>query len=260
MWAAVLIVATTLFVVAPAERAAAAGPVRGLQFNFCGAMCNYGVIDKPGSDNDVVEDIYNRILALRPHVVALNEACSAQITRLKNMLQASPWPMDGVFRPQRHDNRCRKGTGFGDAVLSSGGVGGVETLWLPNGEENRAVLCIRTTAGGPVLLCVLHLVTDDPLKGRQLAAATAAANRRAATGAVILGGDFNVGPWRMGGLTDPAQGGRFIDVDPEAALTRGKQKIDYLLFSRAHFINPSGGPARSAYSDHQALSGQATRR
>ena len=38
------------------------------------------------------------------------------------------------------------------------------------------------------------------------------------------------------------------------------RKIDYILFSRGHFANPSGGPEWSKYSDHRALLGQATRR
>ena len=39
----------------------------------------------------------------------------------------------------------------------------------------------------------------------------------------------------------------------------GESKIDYILFSRAHFSNPSGGPVRSKYSDHKVLQGSATR-
>ena len=41
--------------------------------------------------------------------------------------------------------------------------------------------------------------------------------------------------------------------------TRG-QKIDYVLFDKGHFTGPSGEPAGSKFSDHDALLGQATRR
>jgi endonuclease/exonuclease/phosphatase family metal-dependent hydrolase len=188
--------------------------------------------------------------------------CAAQFSRLKSLLGGGAWRMSGVFRPQRHDPRCRGG--FGDAVLTAGAVGRTEVLPLPNGSEHRAVLCLRTSAGGPVLACTLHLVTgragkEGPaLKQRQLSAAARALNQRALGGAVIVGGDFNVLPGQMGTLLDASRGGRFFDVDPEKAGTHGK-KIDYVLFSRAHFTNPSGGPQGSRYSDHRALIGQATR-
>jgi hypothetical protein len=63
----------------------------------------------------------------------------------------------------------------------------------------------------------------------------------------------------MGALLDPGKGGRFFDVDPQRSGTRGN-KIDYVLFSRGEFANPSGGPVGSRFSDHDALVGQASRR
>jgi hypothetical protein len=242
----------------PAE---AAGPVRVMHFNICGAICNRGVVDTPGGGNDVVEDVRVRILAARPAIVTLNEVCIGQFNRLKGLLAAGGWTMRGAFRPQRQDNRCKGGTGFGDAVFTAASVAGQQVLQLPDSNgENRAVLCIRTTAGGgPVLACVLHLVTKNPLKARQLAAAAWAANGAAGRGAVVLGGDFNTPPGGMRALLDPAQGGRFLDVDPQSAPTRGN-KIDYVLFSRAHFTSPSGGPQGSKFSDHDVLLGQAVRR
>jgi endonuclease/exonuclease/phosphatase family metal-dependent hydrolase len=245
-----------------APPATAAGPVRVMQFNICAADCNRGVFDKVGGGNDVVEDVRARILTFRPAIVALNEVCVAQFNRLKSLLDGGTWRMNGVFRAQRNEGRCKGGAGFGDAVFSAAGIAGQKVLALPNAgsSEHRAVLCARTSAGGgPVLACVLHLVTRDPLKGRQLAAAARAANAEAGQGAVILGGDFNVTPGRMGSLLDAGKGGRFFDVDPQLASTRGG-KIDYVLFSRAHFTGPSGGPQGSKYSDHDALIGQATRR
>ncbi len=120
-------------------------------------------------------------------------------------------------------------------------------LPLPNpkgGPEHRAILCIHTTvAGGPVLACTLHTVTKNPMRGRQVAAAAKAFNREASQGAVIVGGDFNVTPSGMGAHL--GKGGRFFDIDPQKADTRG-QKIDYVLFSRNHFSNPWGGPETRA--------------
>lgn len=261
---AVTLVVAGGYVIAP-PAAEAAGSVRVMQYNFCGAICNVGVVAKAGANNDVVEDIRNRIVAFRPHIVTLNEACDGQVDRLKTLLQNSAWPMGGVFRAQRSDGRCHGGSrGFGDAVLTAGPVGAREVLDLPDrGKEDRAILCLNTAAGGPVLACALHLVTGKGEPGTdelslQLAAAARMLNRKADSRAVITGGDFNVPPSRMGALIDGSRGGRFFDIDPEKAGTRGN-KIDYVLFSRRHFSGPAGGPVTSRYSDHKVLLGSATR-
>ncbi len=236
-----------------------------MDFNFCGAICNKGVVARAGGNNDVVEDIRNRIVAFHPHLVMLQEACQGQVDRLKNLLQGSAWPMDGVFRAQRSDGRCKGGgKGFGDAVLTAGHVGRQEVLDLPDrGGENRAILCLNTDALGPVLACALHLVTGKGGAGKseltqQLDSAATMLNGRAGSGAVIAGGDFNLSPDRMGALLDSSTGGQFFDIDPQKAGTRGN-KIDYVLFSRNHFSNPSGDPVKSKYSDHKVLQGSATR-
>jgi endonuclease/exonuclease/phosphatase family protein len=246
---------------AKANPAAAAGPARVMHFNICGAICNHGVIDKSGGGNDVVDDVRNRIVGLRPAIVTLNEVCIGQFNRLRSLLGGGAWRMTGTFRAQRDDDRCRDGDGFGDAVFSAGGLAGRKVLPLPNpkGSEHRAVLCVHTrVAGGPALACVLHTVTDNPMKARQVAAAARGLNREAGRGAVIVGGDFNTTPSGMGALLQPRRGGRFFDIDPQKAGTRGN-KIDYVLFSRSHFSGPSGGPHNSPHSDHHALVGSATR-
>ena len=264
IFSAVTLVVASGLVIAP-RPAEAAGSVRVMSYNFCGAICNHGVVAKPGANNDVVEDIRNRVLAVRPHLLMLQEACDGQVDRLKSLLQGSAWPMGGVFRAQRADGRCKGGSrGFGDAVLTAGRVGAREVLDLPDrGKENRAILCLNTDAQGPVLACALHLVTGKGPAGktelsRQLGAAARMLNGKAGSRAVIAGGDFNVPPGRMGALIDSGRGGRFFDVDPEKAGTRGN-KIDYILFSRSHFSGPSGGPVSSRYSDHKVLLGSATR-
>jgi endonuclease/exonuclease/phosphatase family metal-dependent hydrolase len=265
---AVLAVGMTAFLLGTgystgAAPAAAAETVRVMQFNFCGTICNKGVVAKAGNNDDVVDDIRNRILAFRPHIVTLNEACGSQIGRLEALLGGSAWRMAGVFRAQRNDDRCQDGKGFGDAVLTGGPVGEKVVLPLPNlSDEHRAILCLRTSAGGPVLACTLHLVTGKHKGNKelqlQLTAAANALNNRADGGAVIVGGDFNLRPGQMGRLLDPRKDGRFFDVDPKRGATRG-QKIDYVLFSRRHFSNPSGGPRGSKFSDHKALLGSAVR-
>lgn len=241
--------------------ATAAESVRVMQYNFCGAICNKGMVTKSGSHHDVVEDVRNRIVAARPDIVTLHEACDGQVARLKELLEGGDWPMDGVFRKQRDDRRCKNGSGFGDAVLTAGRVGNPEVLDLPDRHnEDRAILCLNTYAEGPVLACALHLVTGKHGKKERLnqLAAAKALNHRAAERAVIVGGDFNTPPSGMRALIDPGQGGRFFDVDPQEAGTRGN-KIDYVLFSRGHHSDPSGGPEKSKYSDHKVLVGRAVR-
>ena len=264
VFSAVSLVVGSGLVIAP-RPAEAAVRVRVMSYNFCGAICNKGVVTKVGPNNDVVEDIRNRVLATRPHLLMLQEACEGQVARLKSLLQGSAWPMGGVFRAQRSDGRCKGGgLGFGDAVLTAGHVGAREVLDLPDrGKENRAILCLNTDAHGPVLACALHLVTGKGAAGkselsRQLGAAARMLNGKAGSRAVIAGGDFNVSPGRMGALIDSSRGGRFFDIDPEKAGTRGN-KIDYVLFSRSHFSGPSGGPVGSRYSDHKVLLGSASR-
>jgi endonuclease/exonuclease/phosphatase family metal-dependent hydrolase len=260
----VTLLAASGLVGAPAP-AAAEEPVRVMQYNFCGAICNDGVVNRPGWGNDVVEDIRQRIVATQPHLVMLHEACSSQIDRLRKLLADSDWPMDGVFRAQRQDRRC-EGTdeGFGDAVFTAGEVGEPEVLDLPDlGSEDRAILCLNTDAHGPVLACTLHLVTGKGNAGEdehtiQLASAAAMLNYNAGWRTVVVGGDFNAMPHEMGALLADEEGGHFFDIDPEAAGTRG-QKIDYVLFSRKHFSDPFGDPTESEYSDHQVLQGWATR-
>ncbi|MGH9011960.1 MAG: hypothetical protein ACRDYF_19245, partial [Acidimicrobiia bacterium] len=58
--------------------AAASTPVRVLHFNICGAICNHGVVDKPGGGNDIVDDVRNRIVGFKPAIVTLNEVCARQ--------------------------------------------------------------------------------------------------------------------------------------------------------------------------------------
>ncbi|HET7719546.1 MAG TPA: hypothetical protein VFK43_06225, partial [Acidimicrobiales bacterium] len=56
------LLAASLLVVTPPP-ASAAGTVRVLDYNFCGAICNDGVVNRPGPNNDVAEDVRNRIVA-----------------------------------------------------------------------------------------------------------------------------------------------------------------------------------------------------
>ena len=62
-----------------------------------------------------MDDVRNRIVSFKPAIVALNEVCAGQFSRLKSLLGGSAWKMSGVFRPQRHDSRC-PGGGFGDGI------------------------------------------------------------------------------------------------------------------------------------------------
>jgi len=161
--------------------AVAAGPVRVMHFNICGAICNKGVVAKDGEGNDIVDDTRSRITAIKPAIVTLNEVCVGQFNRLKSLLNGGGWTMNGAFRAQRSDGRCRGGSGFGDAIFTARSINGQKVIPLPNAGEHRAILCVWTSAGGSSLLaCVLHIVTDNPLKSLQVAAAAPLAARAAA--------------------------------------------------------------------------------
>jgi hypothetical protein len=104
--------------------AAAAAPVRVMHFNICGAICNHGVVDKVGGGNDIVDDARSRIVAIKPAIVTLNEVCIGQFNRLSTLLKGGGWTMNGTFRAQRNDDRCKAGSGFGDAVFTAAGIEG----------------------------------------------------------------------------------------------------------------------------------------
>ena len=171
--------------------------------------------------------------------------------------------MAGVFRPQRHDGRCPGGRASATRSSPPARSGRTEVLQLPDrrpGAPGDPLPRHRRRRARPGL----HPASrhGQGPKGKreldQLAAAARALNGRAARRAVIVGGDFNPVPGQMGALIDPARAAVLRHRPAAGAGTRGR-KIDYVLFSRGHFANPSGGPQASKFSDHEALVGQATR-
>jgi heat shock protein HslJ/endonuclease/exonuclease/phosphatase family metal-dependent hydrolase len=252
----VLGVLTATALVAVPRPALADAKLRFFDWNICGAKCNHGDLQK------VVGDLRSRIVAFRPHIATLNEVCQSQVVRLEEVLQGSAWPMKHVFSDQRDDQRCQPVNGkrlFGDAVFSAGPLGDKKVVTLPSSKgEHRDILCVDTRLGRDVLACVVHLDADAPkMNARQMNAVARFVNPRAAKGPVVLAGDFNEAPFRLAQLLNPQRGGLFADLTA-GKMTRGKkQKIDYILVSRGHFSNFSGGVKGSKYSDHRVLTGSA---
>jgi endonuclease/exonuclease/phosphatase family metal-dependent hydrolase len=235
--------------------------LRFFDFNMCGASCNDGDLGK------VVTDIADRILAFRPHVATLNEACQGQVQRLEDQLRARGWRMGHVFRTQRHDDRCSPVGGkrlFGDAVLSAAPLGAKTIGNLPQSaggwEDNRAVLCVNVRLTRDVLACVVHLEANAPkVNAKQVTALARFIKPRAAKGPVVLAGDFNKEPGRLDPFNDPRRGGQFVDAAGGKITGNGK-KIDYIFLSRDHFSDVTGGVKGAKYSDHRALYGSANLR
>ncbi|MGH9040460.1 MAG: endonuclease/exonuclease/phosphatase family protein [Acidimicrobiia bacterium] len=247
-------------------RAAVPPVVRFVAFNLCGALCNHGTVDRPGSDNDVVDHVASLLTGERPHVVILNEVCNAQHARLVQVLEGRGFPMRGAFHAQRTDSRCPAHEGrrlFGDTVLSSGPVEGHEVKRLsnrPSGGERRSLLCLRTTIHGRRLLaCGLHLVARDPhWHARQVDETVRFVRERSKEIPVVVAGDFNAGPHELRRLTDSAQGGFHTDVDhADDQPTHGGKKIDYFFVPDSRFHDLSGRVRSSRWSDHRILLGEA---
>lgn len=230
--------------------------LRFFNWNICGAKCNHGDLQK------LIDDLRNRIVAFRPHVVTINEVCQAQAERLEERLRTSPWAMNHAFSDQRDDHRCPPVNGkrlFGDAVFTSGPIESKKVTSLPSSKgEHRDILCVDTRLGRDLLACVVHLDADAPkMNAKQMNALARFIKPRAAKGPVVLAGDFNEAPFRLAELINPKRGGPFVDLT-EGRMTRGKkQKIDYILVSRNAFSNFSGGVKGSKHSDHRILTGSA---
>jgi endonuclease/exonuclease/phosphatase family metal-dependent hydrolase len=245
-------------VVAVPRPAPADTRLRFFDFNMCGASCNDGDLVK------VVGEIRKRVVAFRPHIATLNEACEAQVERLETELRGQ-WPMGHVFRTQRLDDRCPPVNGrrrFGDAVFSAGPLWAKKVVDLPQSvggwEDDRAVLCATTRFQRDVLACVVHLEAKKPkVNAKQVAATVRFANARAAEGPVLLAGDFNRPPNGLRALTDPGRGGRFVSAGPPDKKTGNGQTIDYIFLSRGSFSDVSGWVRTLKFSDHRAVYGAA---
>lgn len=252
--------------VAPAEPALAdSHELRILSFNICGSICdqNRGVIERPGSYNDVVDHVVDVLDRFRPHIAVLNEVCQDQHWRIVSELKwKGHWVGDG-FHAQRDDPRCEGDDSFGDSVLTFGPVHWTETHDLPNPESSpwRSILCLATTHHGQKLLaCGLHLAAKDPYyNGRQVDETVRFVRERSKSTPVVIAGDFNAQPHQLRRLTAWEEGGFHRDVDQaDGEPTHHGRKIDHAFLPNDLFGDATGDARWSEWSDHSILYGWAT--
>jgi endonuclease/exonuclease/phosphatase family metal-dependent hydrolase len=158
-----------------------------LQLNLCGNACNRGA-------QLVVSAVANFIVSHRPSAVTLNEVCENQYDALRDDLVIYHGRFDAT------GPMCHNGYRYGNAVLvRTAGVSLVGSWPLPSpaGDEARRLMCLRAQLPGPataLLVCVTHISNVSANIAAQVGAVAGVVRGLAATGALVLGGDFNTDP------------------------------------------------------------------
>jgi endonuclease/exonuclease/phosphatase family metal-dependent hydrolase len=216
-----------------------------MQMNLClsGLAGCYGKAAYPA----VVEEAMARIREARPDAVTFNEACRRDVERIARRtgyhLRFSRVIYLGV--PLRCVKPGSRGL-FGDAVLTKAPVERTtgRDFIAQAGIERRRWLCVTTTAA--VDVCTAHLNTRAPseMAGNdgQCAELAALLARRAATRAVIFGGDVN--------RDDTcAPDGFWTRTDGSAQQAPGLQHV----YGSGRLRSPSAEVVPAAHSDHDVL-------
>jgi endonuclease/exonuclease/phosphatase family metal-dependent hydrolase len=177
------------------EPAGSAGSAYTLmQMNLClsGFAGCYGKVAYPAG----VEEAVGRIRAARPDAVTLNESCRGDAARIARRtgyrLRFAAVTVSG--RPLRCVRPGGRGR-FGIAVLTRAAVERADSraFAAQTGAESRRWLCVATRGGVDVCTAHLGLRSAAGAAGNdaQCAELAAVLERRAATRAVIFGGDVN---------------------------------------------------------------------
>ena len=184
------------------------------------------------------------IRAEEPDVVTLNEVCEGDVPVLERAL-ADSGPGGATLSAFRAagDRRtggavsCRNGQRYGIGIVArlrpdAGGrtgthqltLGGIFPMQDARQPEQRAWLCLNP--GTAFTACTTHLASSSPAVARAqcgylLSRTVPAANLRAGTAAVVLGGDLNL---RFGGVPDgesciPAGSSRVDDAGVQNVVT-----------------------------------------
>ncbi len=209
-----------------------ARPARVLQMN----LCNSGLADCYTGRS--VRRAAAVIRAEAPDVVTLNEVCADDVSALERALAGGTrgGVVVSAFRPavdRRTGDafRCRNGRAYGIGLLvrlrspaPHSVAGGVYPVQDVRNREERAWLCVD--AGGAFTACTTHLAnTSRAVAHAQcrhlLRTEVPALRDRSGTGAVVVGGDFNL---RAGGSPDlrsclPADAARVDDDDVQIVVT-----------------------------------------
>jgi len=165
-----------------------------MQMNLClsGFAGCYGKVAYPAG----VDDAATRIAGARPDAVTLNESCRGDAARIARRtgyhLRFAAVTVSG--RPLRCVRPRGRGR-FGIAVLTRAAVARTDSraFAAQTGAEARRWLCVATRDG--VDVCTAHLALRSAAgaagNDAQCAELASILERRAASGAVIFGGDVN---------------------------------------------------------------------
>lgn len=241
--------------------------LRVLNWNIAGGVVNPFDSSKP--DNEGTMEVVDRLLQFAddrdPHLVSMNEACSAQADHAREGLEERFGSAEMNFAPSDTDWNsdwvCVTGGGgareSGNALIAVGADSIIDRsayyitpeATITSTPQDRGAACMtvsfQSTLGQTVRACSMHLDPDDDLAGRQ---AEAFADFMTADGLdlpLVLAGDFNTPPDKLPGLYIPLQGGggQFVEADhPRNTPTYYKNgpKIDYVFADHQNFGPPNG--------------------
>jgi endonuclease/exonuclease/phosphatase family metal-dependent hydrolase len=228
-----------------AARPAQGTPYTLLQMNLClsGLSSCYPMVDYPA----VLQEAITRIRAARPDAVTFNEACSNDVALIARRtgyhLRFATVIYNGKLLPCIHPG----GRGlFGDAVLTKASIlsSASQPFETQSGPERRVWLCASTRAG--VDVCTAHLAAHEPAEvaanGPQCAELRAILARRAASRAVIFGGDLNR-------RSSCAPRGFWTRNDDSAHQNPGLQQV----YGTGAFRSPSVQVVPATHTDHDVL-------
>jgi endonuclease/exonuclease/phosphatase family metal-dependent hydrolase len=171
------------------------GTIKVLQYNVQGAIRESSSSNpaKPGAaDNDdyrFVDVLARRVIAERPHVVALQEICGSQLDRLEKALRGGH-AMSVAARSLRPNVDCPGGSAERDDVLGIAilVVGEAKPVSVPNGVR---LLCADWQRFGGVRVCTAHV---NPLPEPDIPDIAEVVNAWSEKSPVIVAGDFNADP------------------------------------------------------------------
>ncbi|MGI8692004.1 MAG: endonuclease/exonuclease/phosphatase family protein [Geodermatophilaceae bacterium] len=289
---AMLVLIVALSLSQPVDANAADARLHVLQVNACDRS-TVSPSDSPCSVSRAVraDTIVASVNAFAAQVVTLQEVCEVTYLDIKGQL-GSGW--DGDFQAAYYasDQRCGTATAWGVAFLVKSGVNEFPPVLLgtESSGEKRWLLCGNTAIGTGFKVCTAHLTNNDSVNGSQVVTVANYLNGYVNDGAaVLLGADFNINAGsclqtpllrpmylnqfgRSSDLCDNGNG-RFWEADlyhfmtgdgqwDEHTYTRSdgaREKIDYIFFNSARFLNNYGGDAiTSSVSDHRRLQGATT--
>ena len=216
-----------------------------MQMNLClsGLAGCYGKAAYPA----VVEEAVARIGEARPDAVTINEACRGDVARIARRTGYELRFSRVTYRGERL--RCVRPGGrglFGDAVLTGAAVQSAAShdFEAQAGIERRRWLCVTTRDG--VDVCTAHLNTrmSTEVAGNDAQCAEVAAllSRRAATHAVIFGGDVNR-------RRSCAPEGAWTRTDSSAGQAPGLQHV----YGSGPLRSPAADVVPATHSDHDVL-------